>query len=303
MIILILLVIVVALLIKSFSVVSQSEAYVVERMGKYYQTWNSGVHFRVPFIDNIVSKLSLKEQIVQLEPQEVITKDNVSMSIDTLMAIQITDPKMATYGVSDLMSALEKSVGTALRNVVGEIDLDETLSEREKINAKMQVYMDEVTDKWGVKVNRVELKNIIPPQKIQDTMERQMTAERNRRAQVTEAKGNKESQVLNAEAQAEAAQKEAEGEAKAKITAAEAQAQAIMKEAEGKAKAIKTVQQAYAESLKSFNSDKEVQSYLKLQAFDALTKVANGNATKLIVPSNLQDLTTFTSVLKEKDNQ
>lgn len=214
---LILLLIIVVLVVKSVKVVQQSHAYVVERMGSYHQTWNNGVHFKIPFVDRIVNKLSLKEQVMELEPQSVITKDNVSMQIDTVMTIQVTDPKAATYGVNDLNSALEKSVGTALRNVIGEIDLDQTLSERDVINGKMQKYMDEVTDKWGVKVNRVELKNIIPPQKIQDTMERQMTAERDRRAKVTEAKGNKESQILNAEAQAETAQKEAEGAAKLRL--------------------------------------------------------------------------------------
>lgn len=299
---LILALIIVILIIKSVKVVQQSRAYVIERMGSYYQTWNNGIHFKIPFIDRIVNKLSLREQVMELDPQSVITKDNVSMQIDTVMTIQITDPKAATYGVDNLSRALEKSVGTALRNVIGEIDLDQTLSERDIINSKMQEYMDEVTDKWGVKVNRVELKNIIPPQKIQDTMERQMTAERDRRAKVTEAKGNKESQILDAEAQAETAQKEAEGKAKAIETEATAKAKAMEVEAEGKAKAIKTVQQAYADSLKSFGTQEEVRSYLKLQAFDALTKVADGNATKLIVPSNLQDLTTFTEIFKDKEN-
>lgn len=299
---LILLLIIVVLVVKSVKVVQQSHAYVVERMGSYHQTWNNGVHFKIPFVDRIVNKLSLKEQVMELEPQSVITKDNVSMQIDTVMTIQVTDPKAATYGVNDLNSALEKSVGTALRNVIGEIDLDQTLSERDVINGKMQKYMDEVTDKWGVKVNRVELKNIIPPQKIQDTMERQMTAERDRRAKVTEAKGNKESQILNAEAQAETAQKEAEGAAQAKITEANAQAQSIEIEANAKAKAIKTVQAAYAESIKELDDNGTVDSFLKLQAFDTLTKVANGNATKLIVPSNLQDLTTFTTMLNQKKN-
>lgn len=299
MLLLILLVIIVFVILRSIRVVQQSHAYVIERMGSYYQTWNNGVHIKIPFIDRIVNKLSMKEQVMELDPQSVITRDNVSMNIDTVMTIQITDPKAATYGVSDLPSALEKSVGTALRNVIGEIDLDQTLSERDTINSKMQEYMDKVTDKWGVKVNRVELKNIIPPQKIQETMERQMTAERDRRAKVTEAKGNKESQILNAEAQAETAQKEAEGQAKAQITQAEAAAEAMQKEAEGRAQAIKIVQKAYAEGLKDFDSDQETQAFLKLQAFDALTKVANGNATKLIVPSNLQDLTTLTDIFKK----
>lgn len=254
MLFLILLIIIVILAVRCVKVVQQSEAYVIERMGSYFQTWNNGIHFKVPFIDNIVNKISLKEHVMDLPAQSVITKDNVSMNIDTVMAIEITDPKLATYGVDNLENALEKSVGTALRNVVGELELDQTLSERDSINAKMQNYMDEVTGKWGVKVNRVELKNIVPPKEIQNAMERQMKAERERRAQVTEAKG--------------------------------------------KAQAIREVQQAYADSLTMISNANISDAALKLKAFEALKDVANGNATKLIVPSELQDLTTLGSALK-----
>lgn len=287
MLFLILLIIIVILAVRCVKVVQQSEAYVIERMGSYFQTWNNGIHFKVPFIDNIVNKISLKEHVMDLPAQSVITKDNVSMNIDTVMAIEITDPKLATYGVDNLENALEKSVGTALRNVVGELELDQTLSERDSINAKMQNYMDEVTGKWGVKVNRVELKNIVPPKEIQNAMERQMKAERERRAQVTEAKENKESQILQAQAEAEAAETEAKGRANAEI-----------EEAKGKAQAIREVQQAYADSLTMISNANISDAALKLKAFEALKDVANGNATKLIVPSELQDLTTLGSALK-----
>lgn len=287
MLFLILLIIIVILVVRCVKVVQQSEAYVIERMGSYFQTWNNGIHFKVPFIDNIVNKISLKEHVMDLPAQSVITKDNVSMNIDTVMAIEITDPKLATYGVDNLENALEKSVGTALRNVVGELELDQTLSERDSINAKMQNYMDEVTGKWGVKVNRVELKNIVPPKEIQNAMERQMKAERERWAQVTEAKGNKESQILQAQAEAEAAETEAKGRANAEI-----------EEAKGKAQAIREVQQAYADSLTMISNANISDAALKLKAFEALKDVANGNATKLIVPSELQDLTTLGSALK-----
>lgn len=268
----------------------QSRAYVIERLGSYYATWNQGVHFKVPFIDRVAANLSLKEDVSDLEPQHVITKDNVTMEIDALIATTIIDPKAATYGVENLDVAVDKSVGTALRNVIGEIDLDEALSQREKINAKMQTYMDEVTAGWGIKVNRVELKNITPPQNVKDTMERQMTAERDRRAKVTSAQADKEAALLDAEADAESDKKKAEGEAAAQITAAQAKAKSIQIEAEAKANAIKTVQQAYADGLADVANNHQTDAYLKLQAMDALAKVANGNATKLIVPSELQDL-------------
>lgn len=287
MLFLILVIILIVMAVRCIKVVQQSEAFVVERMGSYFQTWNNGIHFKVPFIDNIVNRISLKEHVMDLPAQSVITKDNVSMNIDTVMAIEITDPKLATYGVDNLENALEKSVGTALRNVVGELELDQTLSERDSINAKMQNYMDEVTGKWGVKVNRVELKNIVPPKEIQNAMERQMKAERERRAQVTKAKGNKESQILQAQAEAEAAETEAKGRANAEI-----------EEAKGKAQAIREVQQAYADSLTMISNANISDAALKLKAFEALKDVANGKATKLIVPSELQDLTTLGSALK-----
>lgn len=291
--------------IRRVRVVHQSQAYVVERLGSYYQTWNQGIHFLVPFVDVIVQRLDLRQQVMELKPQAVITKDNVSMTINTIMAVEIVDPKLAVYGVDNLENALEKSVGTALRNVIGELELDQTLSERDQINTRMEEYMESVTGKWGVKVDRVELKDVRPPQEIQQTMERQMKAERERRANVTEAEGKKQAQILNAEADAEAAQKKAEGDAQAKIRLAEADAVATEKRAEGKANAIKKVQKANADGLKFLQENGAVASYIKLQQMDAIQKVADGNATKMIIPSDMQDFVTksetFSETLKDND--
>lgn len=302
MLLFILLIILVCYLLTRMKIVQQSEAFIIERMGSYYQTWHNGIHFLMPFIDKIVHKVSLKETVLTLDPQSVITKDNVSMTIDTIMYTQITDPKAATYGVDDVENALRKSVGTALRNVVGELELDQTLSERDIINAKMQSYMDKVTGPWGIKVNRVELKDVRPPKEIQATMERQMKAERERRAQVTEARGAKEAQVLKAEAEAEAVQKQAEGQAKAQVTQAQAQAQAMEAKAQGQANAIKTVQTAYSSGLKSLNDNGVLAQFIRLQSFDAMKGIADGNATKLIVPSDMQDFTTKSMLFKESDD-
>ena len=302
MLLFILLIILVGYLLTRMKIVQQSEAFIIERMGSYYQTWHNGIHFLMPFIDKIVHKVSLKETVLTLDPQSVITKDNVSMTIDTIMYTQITDPKAATYGVDDVENALRKSVGTALRNVVGELELDQTLSERDIINAKMQSYMDKVTGPWGIKVNRVELKDVRPPKEIQATMERQMKAERERRAQVTEARGAKEAQVLKAEAEAEAVQKQAEGQAKAQVTQAQAQAQAMEARAQGQANAIKTVQTAYSSGLKSLNDNGVLAQFIRLQSFDAMKGIADGNATKLIVPSDMQDFTTKSMLFKESDD-
>lgn len=302
MLLFILLIILVCYLLTRMKIVQQSEAFIIERMGSYYQTWHNGIHFLMPFIDKIVHKVSLKETVLTLDPQSVITKDNVSMTIDTIMYTQITDPKAATYGVDDVENALRKSVGTALRNVVGELELDQTLSERDIINAKMQSYMDKVTGPWGIKVNRVELKDVRPPKEIQATMERQMKAERERRAQVTEARGAKEAQVLKAEAEAEAVQKQAEGQAKAQVTQAQAQAQAMEARAQGQANAIKTVQTAYSSGLKSLNDNGVLAQFIRLQSFDAMKGIADGNATKLIVPSDMQDFTTKSMLFKESDD-
>lgn len=302
MLLFILLIILVGYLLTRMKIVQQSEAFIIERMGSYYQTWHNGIHFLMPFIDKIVHKVSLKETVLTLDPQSVITKDNVSMTIDTIMYTQITDPKAATYGVDDVENALRKSVGTALRNVVGELELDQTLSERDIINAKMQSYMDKVTGPWGIKVNRVELKDVRPPKEIQATMERQMKAERERRAQVTESRGAKEAQVLKAEAEAEAVQKQAEGQAKAQVTQAQAQAQAMEARAQGQANAIKTVQTAYSSGLKSLNDNGVLAQFIRLQSFDAMKGIADGNATKLIVPSDMQDFTTKSMLFKESDD-
>ena len=290
MLFLILLIIIVILAVRCVKVVQQSEAYVIERMGSYFQTWNNGIHFKVPFIDNIVNKISLKEHVMDLPAQSVITKDNVSMNIDTVMAIEITDPKLATYGVDNLENALEKSVGTALRNVVGELELDQTLSERDSINAKMQNYMDEVTGKWGVKVNRVELKNITPPQAIQEAMEKQMKAERERREAILRAEGEKKSTVLVAEGKKESAILEAEAEKQAAILRAEARREAMIKEAEGQAEAIKQVQQANADGLRFLKEAAPDNAVLQLKSLEAFAKASDGKATKIIIPSEIQSI-------------
>ena len=272
-------------------IVPQAKAYVVERLGAYHETWNTGIHFLMPFVDRVATKVSLKEIVVDYEPQPVITKDNVTMQIDTVVYCQILDPKLYCYGVERPISALGNLTATTLRNIIGDLELDETLTSRDIINAKMRSILDEATDPWGIKVNRVELKNIIPPRDIQDSMEKQMRAERERREKILQAEGEKKASILTAE-----------GEKEAMILRATAQKEAMIAEAEGKAQAMERIYQAQANGIKLINDSKPTAEYLTLQSFDAAVKVAEGNATKLVVPSDMQNLAGTLSAMTEVVN-
>ena len=279
-----------ALVFANIRVVPQSKAYVIERLGTYFTTWETGLHVKVPFIDRIAKIVSLKEQVVDFKPQPVITKDNVTMQIDTVVFYQITDPKLYCYGVESPISAIENLSATTLRNIIGELELDSTLTSRDTINAKIRVILDEATDPWGIKVNRVELKNIIPPREIQDAMEKQMKAERERREAILRAEGEKQSRILVAEGHKESKILEAEAEKQSAILAAEAVKEAKIREAEGEAQAIATVQQASAEAIKLLNEANANEAVLKLKALEAFAKAADGQATKIIIPSEIQSL-------------
>lgn len=279
-----------ALVFANIRVVPQSKAYVIERLGTYYSTWETGLHVKVPFIDRIAKIVSLKEQVVDFKPQPVITKDNVTMQIDTVVFYQITDPKLYCYGVESPISAIENLSATTLRNIIGELELDSTLTSRDTINAKIRVILDEATDPWGIKVNRVELKNIIPPREIQDAMEKQMKAERERREAILRAEGEKQSRILVAEGHKESKILEAEAEKQSAILAAEAVKEAKIREAEGEAQAIATVQQASAEAIKLLNEANANDAVLKLKALEAFAKAADGQATKIIIPSEIQSV-------------
>ena len=279
-----------ALVFANIRVVPQSKAYVIERLGTYFTTWQTGLHLKVPFIDRIAKIVSLKEQVVDFKPQPVITKDNVTMQIDTVVFYQITDPKLYCYGVESPISAIENLSATTLRNIIGELELDSTLTSRDTINAKIRVILDEATDPWGIKVNRVELKNIIPPREIQDAMEKQMKAERERREAILRAEGEKQSRILVAEGHKESKILEAEAEKQSAILAAEAVKEAKIREAEGEAQAIATVQQASAEAIKLLNEANANEAVLKLKALEAFAKAADGQATKIIIPSEIQSL-------------
>ena len=279
-----------ALVFANIRVVPQSKAYVIERLGTYYTTWETGLHVKVPFIDRIAKIVSLKEQVVDFKPQPVITKDNVTMQIDTVVFYQITDPKLYCYGVESPISAIENLSATTLRNIIGELELDSTLTSRDTINAKIRVILDEATDPWGIKVNRVELKNIIPPREIQDAMEKQMKAERERREAILRAEGEKQSRILVAEGHKESKILEAEAEKQSAILAAEAVKEAKIREAEGEAQAIATVQQASAEAIKLLNEANANDAVLKLKALEAFAKAADGQATKIIIPSEIQSI-------------
>ncbi|MDD7357389.1 MAG: paraslipin, partial [Eubacterium coprostanoligenes] len=268
----------------------QSKAYVIERLGTYFTTWQTGLHVKVPFIDRIAKVVSLKEQVVDFKPQPVITKDNVTMQIDTVVFYQITDPKLYCYGVESPISAIENLSATTLRNIIGELELDSTLTSRDTINAKIRVILDEATDPWGIKVNRVELKNIIPPREIQDAMEKQMKAERERREAILRAEGEKQSRILVAEGHKESKILEAEAEKQSAILRAEAVKEAKIREAEGEAQAIATVQQASAEAIKLLNEANANEAVLKLKALEAFAKAADGQATKIIIPSEIQSI-------------
>ena len=275
----VLVILVLVVLISNIHVVQQSRAYVVERLGAFYSVWNVGLHFKVPFIMRVAKKVSLKEQVADFAPQPVITKDNVTMQIDTVIYFQITDPKLYTYGVEHPMNAIENLTATTLRNIIGDMELDQSLTSRDIINSRMRAILDEATDPWGIKVNRVELKNIIPPKEIQNAMEKQMKAERERRESILQAEGEKASKVLIAEGEKQSVLLQADAAKQAKIMAAEAEAQSILK-----------VQQALADSMRLLNENAPNDQVIKLKALEALGKVADGKATKLIIPSEIQGL-------------
>ena len=275
----ILIVLVLILIVSNIHVVQQSKAYVVERLGAFHAVWGVGLHLKLPFIERVVKKVSLKEQVADFDPQPVITKDNVTMQIDTVIYFQITDPKLYTYGVEYPMSAIENLTATTLRNIIGELELDQSLTSRDTINAKMRSILDEATDPWGIKVNRVELKNILPPREIQNAMEKQMKAERERRESILQAEGEKASKVLIAEGEKQSTLLRADAAKQAKIMAAEAEAESILK-----------VQQAMADSMRMLNENAPNDQVIKLKALEALEKVADGKATKIIIPSEIQGL-------------
>ena len=277
--IVILVILVLVVIVSCINIVQQSKAYVVERLGAFHSVWGVGLHFKLPFIERVVKKVSLKEQVADFDPQPVITKDNVTMQIDTVIYFQITDPKLYTYGVEYPMSAIENLTATTLRNIIGELELDQSLTSRDTINAKMRSILDEATDPWGIKVNRVELKNILPPREIQNAMEKQMKAERERRESILQAEGEKASKVLIAEGEKQSTLLRADAAKQARIMAAEAEAQSIMK-----------VQQAMADSMRLLNENAPNDQVIKLKALEALQKVADGKATKLIIPSEIQSL-------------
>ena len=280
-------IIVLVLISVSIRIVPQANAYVIERLGGYKCTWSVGLHFKVPFLDSVARRVVLKEQVVDFAPQPVITKDNVTMRIDTVVFYQITDPKMFAYGVENPIMAIENLTATTLRNIIGDLELDQTLTSREIINAKMRQTLDEATDPWGIKVNRVELKNIIPPAAIQDAMEKQMKAERERREAILRAEGEKKSTILVAEGKKESAILDAEAEKQAQILRAEATKEAMIKEAEGQAQAILKVQQANADGLKMLKDANPDEPVLTLKSLEAFAKAADGKATKIIIPSNI----------------
>ena len=287
---LIIVILALVIIISNISVVQQSRAYVIERLGAFHSVWGVGMHFKVPFIDRIARKVSLKEQVLDYPPQPVITKDNVTMQIDTVVYFQITDPKLYCYGVEQPMMAMETLTATTLRNIIGDLELDQTLTSRDVVNTKMRAILDEATDPWGIKVNRVELKNILPPADIQNSMEKQMKAERDRRQSILQAEGQKKSAILIAEGERESAILKADAEKQAAILRAEAEKQAAILKADGEAQAIRSVQQALADSLEMLNEKAPNDSVLRLKAIEAMQKVADGQATKIIIPSEMQGL-------------
>ena len=284
----VLLILLIAFIASNIVIVPQARAYVIERLGTYRDTWNTGLHFKVPLFERIARKVTLKEQVVDFPPQPVITKDNVTMQIDTVVYFQITDPKMFTYGIESPMAAIENLTATTLRNIIGDLELDQTLTSRDIINTKMRAILDEATDAWGIKVNRVELKNIIPPAAIQESMEKQMKAERERRAKILDAEGEKRSAILIAEGQKESA-----------VLRAEAVRETKIREAQGEAEAILSVQRALADSIKLLNEADPNKAVLTLKSFEALEKVADGKATKIIIPSEIQGMAGLAASAKE----
>ncbi|WP_326911398.1 SPFH domain-containing protein [Sedimentibacter sp. MB31-C6] len=294
-----LLVVIVILIATNIRIVPQAKAYVVERLGAYQGTWGVGIHVKTPLIDKIAKRVLLKEQVVDFPPQPVITKDNVTMQIDTVIFYQITDPKAYTYGVDNPLTAIENLTATTLRNIIGDLELDETLTSRELINTKMRNVLDEATDPWGIKINRVELKNILPPKGIQDAMEKQMKAEREKRESILRAEGQKRSAILVAEGNKESRILDAEASKQAAILAAEANKEAAVREAEGESEAILKIQQATAEGLRMLRESEPNNEVLTLKGYEAFEKAANGQATKIIVPSNIQGLAGLASSLIE----
>lgn len=286
--ILILVLIVLVVLISNVKIVPQAKAYTIERLGSYQGTWQTGLHFKIPLIERIARKVTLKEQVVDFEPQPVITKDNVTMQIDTVVYFQITDPKLFTYGVENPMAAIENLTATTLRNIIGDLELDETLTSRDVINTKMRTILDEATDAWGIKVNRVELKNIIPPKAIQESMEKQMKAERERREAILVAEGQKQSAILVAQ-----------GEKESMVLRADAKREAQIKEAQGQAEALMTVQKALADSLMLLNEAAPNDQVIRLKALEAFQKAADGKATKIIIPSEIQGMAGLVTSMKE----
>ena len=296
---LVVIVLVLWVLASCIRIVPQAYAVVLERLGAYKATWSTGIHFKVPFIERVARRVNLKEQVVDFPPQPVITKDNITMQIDTVVFFQITDPKLYAYGVENPIMAIENLSATTLRNIIGDMELDETLTSREVINTKMRASLDVATDPWGIKVNRVELKNIIPPAAIQDAMEKQMKAERERREAILKAEGEKRSTILVAEGKKQSAILDAEAEKQAAILHAEAQKERMIKEAEGQAQAVLKVQQATAEGLRMIKEAGADESVLTLKSLEALTKVADGKATKIIIPSEIQGIAGLATSLKE----
>ncbi len=284
----ILLILIIIIAVLNIKIVPQAHAYIVERLGGYHSTWSVGIHIKIPFFDKVASKVSLKEHVVDFPPQPVITKDNVTMQIDTVVYYQITDPKLYTYGVERPMMAIENLTATTLRNIIGDLELDETLTSRDTVNTKMRSILDEATDPWGIKINRVELKNIMPPAEIQDAMERQMKAERERREAILKAEGEKKASIL-----------QAEGDKEAAILRAEAKKEAAIREADGKAQAIIRVQQAVAEGIRLINESDPKPGYLTIKSLESLNVLADGKATKIVVPSDIQGLAGLAASFKE----
>jgi regulator of protease activity HflC (stomatin/prohibitin superfamily) len=299
MILLVILFLILILIISNIKIVPQASAYVIERLGAYSTTWKVGLNIKIPFIERVAKVVSLKEQVVDFNPQPVITKDNVTMQIDTVVYYQITDPKLYTYGVDNPMSAIENLTATTLRNIVGDLELDQTLTSRDTVNTKMRAILDEATDPWGIKINRVELKNILPPKEIRDAMEKQMKAERERRESILRAEGEKRSAVLVAEGQKHAKILAAEAEKESAILLAEANKEAQIREAEGEAEAILAVQTATAEGIRKINESNPSEAFLTIKALEALGKLGDGKATKIIIPSEIQGIAGLAASLKE----
>ena len=302
-IVVVLIVIVVCLIASCIKIVPQAQAFIVERLGGYQATWSVGIHFKLPIIDRVARKVVLKEQVMDFPPQPVITEDNVTMQIDTVVFFQITDPKLFTYGVENPIMAIENLTATTLRNIIGDLELDQTLTSRETINTQMRSSLDIATDPWGIKVNRVELKNIIPPREIQDSMEKQMKAERERRESILRAEGEKKSTVLVAEGKKESAILEAQAEKEAAILRAEAKKEATIREAEGRAQAIEAVQKATAEGIRYLNEADPQQAVLTLKSLEAFERAADGKATKIIIPSEIQGLAGLAKAVVETSKE